>query len=53
MTPENTPDNMSAKTLFLSDLDGTLFNYFHDTDRAILRRLREMLAQWDGTAPEG
>ena len=30
--------------LFASDLDGTLFNYFHDTDRAILRRLRRAIA---------
>ena len=30
--------------LFASDLDGTLFNIFHETDGAILRRLRRVLA---------
>ena len=29
--------------LFASDLDGTLFNIFHETDGAILRRLRRAL----------
>lgn len=29
--------------LFASDLDGTLFNALHQTDRAILRRLRRVL----------
>lgn len=40
MTPENTPDNMSAKTLFLSDLDGTLLK----SDLTLSRHTCDVLA---------